>query len=47
MLDEWKLTADHAMVVNKAGVEPIEEDKEEDNEVNVGEGSSTEDLAPK
>ena len=48
MWEEWKLVVDHAAVVSKAVVQPMEEDKEEeeDKEVDVEEGSSTEDLVP-
>ena len=48
MWEEWKLAAYHAVAVSKATAELMEEDeKEEDKEVNVGEGSFTKDLMPK
>ena len=48
MWEEWKLTMDYAAVVIQAMVELMEEDeKEADEEVEVGEGSTIADLAPK
>ena len=45
--EKWKLMADCVVVVSLTAVEPMEEDKkEEDTEVNMEEYSSTEDLVP-
>ena len=46
--EEWKLMANCTVETSQAMVEPIEEDKEEvDGEEDMGEGTSTADLAPK
>ena len=46
--EEWKLVADHTVVVNKATAELMDKDEEDkDKEVDVGESFSTEDLVPK
>ena len=49
MWEEWKLIVDCAAVVSTAIAELVKEDKEEkeDEEAHMGEGSFTEDLAPK
>ena len=49
MWEEWKLIVDCAAVVSTAIAELVKEDKEEeeDKEAHMGEGSFTEDLAPK
>ena len=47
MWKEWDFAGNHAVVANAATAEPMEEDEEkEDKEVDMWEGSSTEDLAP-
>ena len=46
--EEQRLRVDYIVVISQATMEPIEEDEEEeDEEVEMGEGSSTADLASK
>ena len=48
MWEEWRPTANHAVVVSQATVELMQKDKgEEDEEADMGDGSSTGNLAPR